>query len=177
MTELEKLQQKRRLSLFMFMTLTKAANEWTDFIDTISTRDVKHWLNVYKNAGNNVSKNLERAMGEDGYSSFEEDAIIWGDLMDAIRKSDSTEKKHECLLIIKEYLAGGIKTMDDLSGLTLSEAEMSDHARLILENYDLKTVGDLRNYIKTVGHKEFSRLKGVGGAVLIETLGVMAKYF
>lgn len=175
--KLEKIYQERRLALFMFSTLMKAANEWTEWIESISVRRAKHWLTVYKNAGNQVRKELEGAMGADGFEAFEEDAFIWGDLMNAIRKSDSSEKKQECLLIIKEYLAGGIKTLDDSSALPLSEAGMTPHACKMLENHNISTVGDLKGYIKANGHKEFANLKGIGGAVLIESVGVMANYF
>jgi hypothetical protein len=177
MTHLEKIQQERRMAMFMFMTLTKAANEWTEWIETISVRETKHWLKVYKNAGNNVKEQLQKAMGEEGYASFEDDAFMWGDMMDAIRKSTSVEQKQECILIIKEYLAGNIKTLDDSTELQLTEAGMSEHACLMLKNHSIETVGDLKGYIKTNGHKEFAKLKGVGGAVLVESLGVLSKYF
>jgi hypothetical protein len=98
---------ERQLAICFFLSLSRAARDWSWVLKGMSKGEAKARLLTLHNAEKDLSNLLVRELGKEALDAFGDDAAMWTDVLSLLSKGTTSEKERfYCFL--KAYMAGEI---------------------------------------------------------------------
>lgn len=107
------MMNNKQFSIFMFMNLFKQTDSWLLAIEGMKYEH-KQKLNRALEANRIFFESLECELDKTGQlEQFYEDGECFSRVLELIKNAETDHKKHELLMIMKEYSKGELKIIED----------------------------------------------------------------
>lgn len=103
---------ERQLAIHFYLSLSRAANDWSWVLKGMMKGEGKARLLALHNAEKDLRMFFIRELGEQARDGFTEDAAMWSDVLMLLKKGNA-EDKNKFLMFLKAYMAGEIVLQED----------------------------------------------------------------
>lgn len=103
---------ERQLAICFFLSLSRAARDWSWVLKGMSKGEAKARLLRLHNAEKDLSNLLVRELGKEALDAFGDDAAMWTDVLSLLSKGSAVERDR-FYRFLKAYMAGELLELDE----------------------------------------------------------------